>query len=515
MTRLPLMRSLCLLFLLVALPAQGAALPPADTLRSPVFKPPRPPLPGPLYQESDITWELWSSFVTVREANAGDPVAQHRLGLRYLLGRGFTPDTMLAAMWVGRAAGQNLLPARFNMGIFLLNGWGVQWDPFEASRLFEEAAERGMPEAHYALGIMFVENLVYPRDLKAAERHFRVAADSGFAAAREMAERLGRFAEEEAARKARRQDSTSTNVLGMMVIAEEEQDAPPDTALLRAMIRAAGPETRRALGMAGRGNDAEGVREDTLRASLLRAANAGSPEALTVLGRWHETGQGGKKDPLAAAAYYARAMRLGSPQAAVRLSAMLERGEVATELRRRSAEPEAKFAWATLLALGFSGPLYRQQAYLTEGQAVVLQQESAASDYIPAMVELGIWRFSGRWVPMDRDEAKLLWERASRLGSSEAAVRLAMTAITGGAEGGELADALATLSAAAEEGAVLAEVALAYCFEEGRGVPRNLPAAVRFYRNAAQRGSEDAFRALRRLHDGRRPAEGKYALSDG
>lgn len=516
MEPLPAMRShpLVPLLLLLVLSAPGApANSPPDSARSPVFRSTRPATLGPLYHETDITRELWNSFVVVREANAGDPAAQHQLGLRYLLGRGFSPDTMLAALWVARAAEQNLTAAQFNMGIFLLNGWGVQWDPFEAYRQFETAAAKGMPEAHYALGALLVENLVVPRDLDAAAGHFRTAADSGLAAAREMVERIERFAAEEASRRGEKRDSTSPDVRAMMAVAETDPGTPPDSIPLRTAVRTASPELRSSLGLPARPGDLLSESEDSIRAAVRRAADAGSPEALILLGRQEEEGRRGPPNPLAAGVHYARATRLGSPQAAQLLAALLERGPLVDELKKRSGEPAAKYLWASSLALGFGGALFRHQAYLTEGQAVEQLETSAGTGYIPALIELGIWRFSGRWMRSDRTAALRAWEEAARLGSREAEVRLAMIVVAGREKGLELKEALGVLQTASAEGALLADVGLAYCYEEGRGVPVNLPAALRLYRSSAQRGSEDAYRALRRLHDRRRPAEKRYAIT--
>jgi len=47
----------------------------------------------------------------------GDVLAQHELGIRYLIGRGAAPDTAKAAYWIKKAADQNYGPALFDMGI--------------------------------------------------------------------------------------------------------------------------------------------------------------------------------------------------------------------------------------------------------------------------------------------------------------------------------------------------------------------------------------------------------------
>ena len=90
---------------------------------SPVFK--RRPLPQPPFlQTSDVLEDIWQTFMVSRKANAGDPIAQHELGVRYLLGRGIEADSGMAAYWFGKAAAQSMLAARFNLGILSFNGWG-------------------------------------------------------------------------------------------------------------------------------------------------------------------------------------------------------------------------------------------------------------------------------------------------------------------------------------------------------------------------------------------------------
>src|SRR5258708_37397533 len=79
------------------------------------------------FHRDDSAWQSWNLFILVQSANSGDPSAQHELGLRYLLGDGFEADTAKAALWIQKAAAQNVYPARYNYGILLNNGWGVRW----------------------------------------------------------------------------------------------------------------------------------------------------------------------------------------------------------------------------------------------------------------------------------------------------------------------------------------------------------------------------------------------------
>jgi len=73
---------------------------------------------------------------------------------------------------------------------------------------------------------------------------------------------------------------------------------------------------------------------------------------------------------------------------------------------------------------------------------------------------------------------------------------------------------LATVLRGTEDGSVLAEVALGYCYESGRGMSPRIAEAVRLYRVAARRGSLDAYRALRRLHDEHRPSDAEFVIRE-
>ena len=100
------------------------------------------------------------------------------------------------------------------------------------------------------------------------------------------------------------------------------------------------------------------------------------------------------------------------------------------------------------------------------------------------------------------------------MGSSDALVRIAITRVR--VEKGEeaLGQSIQHLDNARQAGSVLAQAALGYCYEHGIGVSRSKAEAATLYRSAAQRGSQDAFRALRRMHDEVRPAEKEFVVEE-
>ena len=78
---------LLIVVLAIVLTSHGARA--SDNPRSLALKD-RSPAKNPFHIDPDHTAdELWDEFMLVKNANSGDPVAQHELGLRYLLGKGF------------------------------------------------------------------------------------------------------------------------------------------------------------------------------------------------------------------------------------------------------------------------------------------------------------------------------------------------------------------------------------------------------------------------------------------
>jgi TPR repeat protein len=108
----------------------------------------------------------------------------------------------------------------------------------------------------------------------------------------------------------------------------------------------------------------------------------------------------------------------------------------------------------------------------------------------------------------------VLWAKASSMGSREARLRISALSVRSEQNMKVLRSTIAELEQAAQKGSVLAQVALGYCYETGTGVVKKIPEAVRWYRSSAQRGSQDAFYALKRLHDQIRPREKEFQISD-
>ena len=492
---------------------------------SPVFKDYQTSPLTSFLERSDVTYQLWQGFMLVREANGGDALAQHELGIRYLTGRGFTADTTKGAYWIQKAADQHLITARYNFGILLYNGWGVQWNPFDAYGNFRDCAEKKMPEAEFVLGQFYGDNLVVPRNWETAYAWVKGAADAGYEPAKEalpeFARRVPKQLLDSSSTTTKRgsKDSTSQSsaqALGLVFLDFDEDTTSrhaDDLTLLKDLLRSGNEDVRNVLGLSDTSNGKIDV-DSTGIQTILKAAEAGSPEALTILGRCYEKGMGVKKNLVLAASTYVRAIRLDSPRASELLWKLFQEKQFADRIVKEatSDDPDAQYAWAGMLALGFNPGMVHPEAQLTEEQALHMLESAADRNHPQAMVELGLCYYAGRWVHQDRGRALNLWRRAADRGSREAELRLAVTSVREDQDSATVHTSVAFLMHAALEGSVLAEVALAYCYKNGRGVGENKGKAAKLYREGAQRGSQDAFRSLKRMHDEIRPEEEEFRI---
>ncbi|HAL57165.1 MAG TPA: hypothetical protein DCP63_12010 [Bacteroidetes bacterium] len=514
-----LLRSSRPLFLFLAL--MNLQLNAQDKTDSPIYKGYRPPSPSTMIKRSDVSYNLVQMFILERKANAGEAAAQHELGLRYLLGEGTKADTAKGAFWIGKAAAQRHTEARYNLGILLFNGWGIDWNPFGAYVHFRACAQEDMPEAQHILGMFLTENLVVQRNWSEAYHWVKKSSDAGYSPAKEAlveleARKLGTESGE-------KQDSSSQKKKRIAVkqtLGFVFQDSEPDTSvqndrtLLKDALREASPGLRKALGITKPG---EKIDLDSIGLNALRdAAEEGSPEALSILARTYERGIGVQKDLVTATMYYIRAIRMSSPRSPALLARMIEGPGYLEELKSRVErnDPDALFAWAALTALRLDYFLAKQQFPITEKQALEFLNKAVAVNHIQAHMELGLCYYAGRWVEEDRAKAIELWRRAAAMGNKEARVRLAALRIRSTAPASAIRSAIDTLELAAQGGSVLAQVALGYCSETGTGVHKSASQAAHLYRGAAQRGSQDALFALKRMHDAIRPPEKEFQISE-
>ncbi len=462
--------------------------------------------PGAMIKESSVDYQLWEGFLLIRKANAGEPAAQHELAIRYLQGKGFEADTLKALSWMQKAAEQGFDLASYNLGIFTMNGWGTAWNPFDSYRHFQKAATKAMPEAQFVLGLILTENLVVAQNWAEAYALIKKAALQDFEPAKKA---LVEFRRRGISDSSRTTDRTSADSAARPIFLDFHVDTTSqidEKFLLHELAREAGPELKKALGVTDNAESAV-IKDATAFAMIERAARAGSPEALTLLGRLFEKGIGVPLDPIEASTYYVRAMRLESGRARELLWNLVQEPEYLENLEHASKahDPRAQFVWAGIVAARFDQRLSGEQA-------LALLQLSSNQNYVDAVIEMGLCYQSGRWTKQDRARAKELWRTAAAMGSREASVRLAALKLFDPEATDDLRPVIRFLLAEVQDGSLLAQVALAYSYEAGRGVAQSRTEAARLYRNAAQRGSTSSYDALRRMHDAIRPPGKEFEI---
>lgn len=517
--RIPLKKSL---WFVLALSLGSSALFGQERSDSPVYKNYRNPSPSSQLKRSDIDYNLMHVFMLERKAYAGDVAAQHELGLRYLLGEGVTADTLKGAFWIKRAAEQNSADAQYNLGILEFNGMGIPWNPFDAYKLFKAAAMNGMVEAEYILSMFLTENLVVPRSWEEAYVWLKKSSDGGYAPAKEAladfdARGLGKKTDDQPAKtdtsSSKKKPPVKQTVGFVFLDSEPDTASQSDATILKDALREATPQLKKSLGISRESSKALEIDTAGMRA-IREAAEEGSPEALTILGRTYERGIHVKRDPVTASVYYIRAIRMSSPRAPALLARLIEQKGFFEAIKARVAEHDgdAEFAWAAMNALKLDYLMSQKEGVITDKQAFDILNRASSAGHIQAMIELGLCYYSGRWVQEDRRQAMVLWAKAASMGSREARQRIAALSVRTEKNPATLRATIGELEQAAQKGSVLAQVALGYCYETGTGVEQKIPEAVKWYRNSAQRGSQDAYYALKRLHDQIRPKDKEFQI---
>lgn len=88
-------------------------------------------------------------------AEAGQPIAEHRVGVMYMLGQGVPRDAQEAIKWFSKAAEQGQGESQHSLGLRYLWGDGVDKDPQTAANWFLTAANQGIPDSATWLADMY------------------------------------------------------------------------------------------------------------------------------------------------------------------------------------------------------------------------------------------------------------------------------------------------------------------------------------------------------------------------
>lgn len=460
----------------------------------------------PLIKPKYISYPLMSSYILQRKSNEGDPFAQHELGLRYLLGKGFKPDTIKAVQLINKAAERNIASAKYNNGILFLNGIGVDWNPFAAFENIKFAAESGMPEAQYVMGIFYTDDLIVIRDLNKAKSWFKKSAKNDFEPAKKALQDLQSngldFATVSTTDSSQHNNYEFQSEYQIELLNLNQNNESEIDSVIKIFSEADLEKIKKILGIqVYQSKDSSNI------ALLNYACQQGSPEALLLKGKLEETGNNRQHALINSAEAYVKSFRLGSLKALEELMRLVKRDDFFRIVKKQidNQNPKAMFVWASLIALGLD-------FQLTPTQAFELLQKAAKLNHTNSLIEIGLCYYNGNLVEKDISKAISTWKDAAKMGSQEAAVRNAFIIVQNSSSLAEKKENVKILVDASNSGSVLAQTFLAYCYEKGIGIRQQKSEAERLYRIAAKRGNQTAYNSLKRMYDELRPSNEDFKL---
>lgn len=138
-----------------------------------------PPLASAQSDNAKAAYERQNLLALTTMADAGDPVAQNKLGLMYGRGLGVPKDDAIAASWYRKAADQEYAIAQYNLGVMYYYGRGVTQDRVAAFSWYRKAADQGYVSAQIKVGNMYRRGSGVEENHVEAMRWYRLAADNG------------------------------------------------------------------------------------------------------------------------------------------------------------------------------------------------------------------------------------------------------------------------------------------------------------------------------------------------
>jgi TPR repeat protein len=411
-----------------------------------------------------------------RAARAGIAEAEYRVGRCYLEGSGVPPSRIEGVRWHERAANQGYVEAQAQLATLAIHGLAAVTDP----------------QAGNAAGL-FATNQAVQADFETGIKWARKAADGG--------------------------SSDGQAVLGYILTSGPEALRNLDEAKqwYERSANAGCPQGALgyALSLAAAATDQE--RQAVVADYLRRAADAGLPTALYLLGIMTERGLGLPADRAAAIQLFRLAAEKGNRPSQARWGVALMEGQGGVEANpiegeswlRRAAlagDPEAAAVVGDMYAKG--GKLPPNYA-----EAAIWFRRAAETGHRAAARALGLLHLTGAGVPRDAEEAARWFSLSAQAGDPNARVDLANLLLRGE---GAAEDAVRTrewFEQAAASGDLVAAFNFGVCLAEGVGVERDDRQAAQWLRRAADGVVNAQYWYGRMLNEGRgldaNPEEGR------
>ena len=385
-----------------------------------------------------------------------------------------------------RATRSGLAEAEYQVGRCYLEGVGVPLSHAEGVRWLEQAGHHGHVEAQLLLAVLYLHGVANPRAPKA---HSQAAAilftanettDPNYITAAHWA----RMAAENGSAEAQA-------VLAFILTSgpEDTRNLEEADVLYERSAAAGCPQGTLgyALALSRRGGDKAVQCE--MAALLGKAAEAGLPTALYLLGVINEHGLGVACDRTAAAHFYRCAAEKGNRPGQLRWGLALMHGHGVP------ANPCAGESWLRRAALAgdseaaaLVGDLYAKDSTLPPNYAEAASwfRRAAEAGHKGAARALGQFYLAGTGVPRDTDEAAQWFRISAAAGDPAARAELANLVLQGMGEPDDRVRTCQWFEEAAATGDLVAAFNYGVCLAEGVGVTRNDKLAALWLRKAAE-----------------------------
>jgi TPR repeat protein len=375
-------------------------------------------------------WNAVSTNEIVGAAAKGDVEAECYLGMAYFHGlRGFATNIPAARQWMLKSAEHNSAQAQNTLGWNAANGIGMATNHDEAIAWYRKSADQGFSRAEMNLARIYRNGTGVPKDMQQAIEWYRKSAEHGF-----------RFAKSE---------------LGFLLSDEPNL---------------------------GLGERREG------RRWLREAAEEGDANAQNRLGWNYWKGIALPQSDNEAQYWFTESAKQGSTLAMWNLYFLAGKAQDRKTLTNLfglvMGYAERGYASAqTLVARMYAGGAGVAQ---DRSKEIIWYEKAGAQDYGPALEAAGDW-YHNTGPTQDRRKAFGFYQRAAAQGLPNAQARVAELLLSG--EGGVVneKEGLAMLQTAAAAGDISAQYDLATRYKEGRGLAKNLQAAIQWYSRLAER----------------------------
>jgi TPR repeat protein len=323
----------------------------------------------------------------------------------------------------------------------------------EAAGAYRSGAEKGSAFSAYALGLMHRDGTGIPQDFLEARRYLRQSAETNLP-------------------------------MGMVAYARHLYD-------------------RRASNSPNYGE---------ARRWVVRAAEAGLPDAINLYGFFLENGWGGDKDVDGAIRQYQKAAQLGVASASFYLGQIAEFGRAGKkdtdaalrfyETAARSGDLDGMRKFAELTLQGRPTP-----DKVSEARNLLIK--AADAGHADSMQVLGDSYQKGRLGEVDMQLARQWWEKAAARGNTSSMVSLGVAFHNGNGVPRSYSEARRWYELAAEKGNSSGLANIGVLYEFGLGVPQNFSEAWRLFDKAAANGNTFAM-----IHLGQMVEHGKGMKQD-